>query len=533
MSIDIIDAPTEIEQFLTDRPITNLMLMIWLSRRDLQQAFDIHSKAGQEAFINWYDVSVTREYGINPRSVLQKAANVADRKANSNKQLQPRLTYLLLRGLESRLLRVSRYLPQKMREKGKVVWLRFLAKAARASARAGARADQGGMRLSPRSSYKQPQSEVLGFDGEPGANLIGYAHAEVGMGEHVRMTAAAMLETKVPFRVVNFNIGVPSRQKASFDQELLADSNNYKTNIFHINADQMLLAYSRLGRPFFSGRYNIGYWAWELAKCPDEWLPVFSLVDELWAPSRFIQNAFSERTALPVVHMPLCVTLPAIPKYSRHHFGLPERSFLFLFTFDFFSYIARKNPFASILAFQKAFNRNRNDVGLVIKAMNGDEKNANWGKMLELIDGDPRIFVLNNTMDRMEILGLFDSCDCFISLHRSEGFGRGPAEAMYLGKPVIVTNYSGNTDFTLADNSCLVDYKLVPVEQGEYIFEKGQIWADPDIEHAAWYMDKLVSDSDYYQHVGQAGANYIHTHYSQRSIGNMYQKRLKELGLFN
>ncbi len=521
MAVEKIDDPAKIEQFLSDRYISNLMFLIWHSRKDLQQAFDLKTKTGQESYVAWYDVSVEREYGINPSVVTESPQDGTHVLSN-----KPSL-YFRLRGFEHRLARASRWLPVIVRNKAKNVWLRLLAKAAFASTRITHNQDRRAQQVATKSDLTDLQQHK----GLPGVNLIGYAHTESGMGEHVRMSAAALTDTDVSFSVVNFDVGVPSRQRATLDHKSSCDSNKYKANLFHVNVDQMLLAYCHLGKSFFERRYNIGYWAWELSKCPEEWVPILGLVDEIWAPSRFIQNAFSEKTSLPVTYMPLCVSLPIFPKYSRQHFGLPERSFLFLFTFDFYSYINRKNPFASILAFKKAFDRNRNDVGLVIKVMNGDEKNENWKRMRELIDGDPRIFVLNMTMDRTEVLGLFDVCDSFVSLHRSEGFGRSPAEAMYLGKPVIVTNYSGNTDFTLADNSCLVNYKLEPVMEGEYIFEKGQVWADPDIEHAAWYMNKLVADTGYYQEVGKAGASYIHTHFSQSAIGNAYQKRFLELGL--
>lgn len=527
MGVEKIDAPAELEQFLGDRSVTNLMLLVWHSRKDLQQAFDIHTRAGQKAFVNWYDVSSSREYGIALSGAAQTGTNSSNGNAGQARRFSPWLLYSRLFALESRLARASRWLPKWIRTRAKHAWLRLMSRAALATARS---ANNHEVHM-PGSETKSTLPAFPSQEGDKGVNLIGYAHAELGMGEHVRMSAAAFSETTVPFGVVNFNIGVQSRQKASLDHGALSESNRYRANLFHINADQMLLAFSHLGRSFFERRYNIGYWAWELAKCPEEWVPVFGMVDEIWAPSRFIQNAFAERTNLPVVYMPLCVTLPAVPKYSRKYFGLPEEPFLFLFTFDFFSYIDRKNPFASILAFQEAFDRNRNDVGLVIKVMNGDVKSADWGRMVQLIDGDPRIVVVNRNMDRSEILGLFDVCDCFVSLHRSEGFGRGPAEAMYLGKPVIVTNYSGNTDFTLPDNSCLVDFQLVAVGKGQYPFEEGQVWADPSVEHAAWYMNKCVTDSEYCQRLGRAGADYIHNHYNQRLIGGMYQQRLSELGV--
>jgi glycosyltransferase involved in cell wall biosynthesis len=225
------------------------------------------------------------------------------------------------------------------------------------------------------------------------------------------------------------------------------------------------------------------------------------------------------------------VTLPNFKKYSRRDFSLNDDTYLFLYTFDFFSYMDRKNPFAAITAFKNAFPLRSDRVGFVLKVMNGVDSDPRWKQMLDLISGDERIIIINETMDRDTVLGLFNVCDAYVSLHRSEGFGRGPAEAMYLGKPVIVTNYSGNTDFTLSDNSCLVDYRLVPVKDGQYIFEKGQVWADPNVDHAAWFMQKLFNDRDYADSIGRAGELYIKKEFNPITVGNIYKNRLKNIGL--
>lgn len=453
--LDFFDQPAEITQLLGDQFISNLMHLIWRSRPDLQQAFDLTTDVGQSDFAVWYEASAEREYGLKP--VVPKHSEMKLAASDS-------ASWTTLQGLH-------------------------------------------------------------------GANLIGYAHAELGMGEHVRMTAAALKNTDIAFGVVNFDVGVASRQKATLDHGELTEGNPYIANIFHINADMMLLAFCHLGREFFSRHYNIGYWAWELAKCPEDWIHAIKMVDEIWAPSRFIQHSFAEKTDKPVEYMPLCVTLPPLKGYSRKHYGLPQKAFVYLYTFDFFSYLDRKNPFAAIQAFKLAFPNKNHRVVLVLKTMNGDQQSPLWSKMRDIIAGDQRIIVMNKTIDRDEIIGLFNVCDCFVSLHRSEGFGRGPAEAMYLGKPVIVTNYSGNTDFTLPDNSCLVNYKLIPVDEGQYPFYQNQVWADPDVEHAAWYMKKVFEDHAFSKGIGKRGQEFIHQNFNQDAIGALYAKRLHELGL--
>jgi glycosyltransferase involved in cell wall biosynthesis len=193
--------------------------------------------------------------------------------------------------------------------------------------------------------------------------------------------------------------------------------------------------------------------------------------------------------------------------------------------------IDRKNPVAAIQAFQRAFGRDVKDACLVLKVMNGSADAPLWRQMMAMIGDDLRIVVINRTMKRAEVLALFEASDCFVSLHRSEGFGRGPAEAMYMGKPVIATNYSGNTDFTLPDNSCLVDYRLIPVEAGQYPFHQGQVWADADVEHAAWHMRRLYDDAALARDIGARGQRYVLEHFSQQAIGALYAGRLKDLGL--
>jgi glycosyltransferase involved in cell wall biosynthesis len=123
------------------------------------------------------------------------------------------------------------------------------------------------------------------------------------------------------------------------------------------------------------------------------------------------------------------------------------------------------------------------------------------------------------------------SADAYVSLHRSEGFGRTPAEAMLLGKPVIVTDYSGTADFCRKDNALLVDYSLVPVREDSYPAARGQAWADPRVEQAARHMRALFDDRDLGRAIGAKARQTIETELSAAAIGARYRARLAELGL--
>ena len=165
----------------------------------------------------------------------------------------------------------------------------------------------------------------------------------------------------------------------------------------------------------------------------------------------------------------------------------------------------------------------------MLKTLRQQHQNRAFWDLLRLIRDDPRIYVIDRILRQNEMNRLIASCDSLVSLHRSEGFGFSIAEAMYLGKPVVATNYSGNVDFTLDDNSCLVDYQLIPVQQGEYLFPEGQLWAEPNIETSAVQMRRLVEDPELRVRLGAAGSAFIRQQHSPRLIGERYAHRIQQI----
>jgi glycosyltransferase involved in cell wall biosynthesis len=365
---------------------------------------------------------------------------------------------------------------------------------------------------------------------ELGADLIGYSRGVLGMGEHVRMVARAMGAVGVPYGVVDYALGLGNRLQRPDADIPVAGAPSRRCAIMHVNADQMTRAYWYLGAEFFHGRRIVGYWAWELADCPMSWRPAIGMVDEIWAPSRFVQQAFSAHTVKPVVLMPLCVTIPNFIPLPHEAFGLVPEDFIFAFVFDCYSWVQRKNPLAAIRAFRKAFDQNEK-VRLVLKAMNADRANPAWQALQAEVVGDPRITLIDETWSRERLLALLAICDAYVSLHRSEGFGRTPAEAMLLGKPVIATDYSGTQDFCRIDNSLLVDFRLVEVGVDEYPEGEGQVWADPKVAVAAAQMRRLFDDRGLAQRLGNAGRKTIESEFSAEAVGRRYAARLDETGM--
>jgi glycosyltransferase involved in cell wall biosynthesis len=173
--------------------------------------------------------------------------------------------------------------------------------------------------------------------------------------------------------------------------------------------------------------------------------------------------------------------------------GLPDDAFVFLTTFDQFSVPERKNPFGSIDAFTRAFAEGEGPV-LLIKTLNGDRAWRSHERLLLAARGRRDVIVWDQHLSRADQMAVIANADCLVSLHRSEGLGLHCAEAMWLGKPVIATRYSGNLDFMDDSVAALIDYRLIGVEHGEGIYPREAVWADPDLDQAAAWMRRLVRE---------------------------------------
>jgi len=234
----------------------------------------------------------------------------------------------------------------------------------------------------------------------------------------------------------------------------------------------------------FKDKYVIGYWPWELPKWPEKYHLAYSLVDEVWASSLYTKEAYKD-APIPVNYMPMAVSVERLnKKLKRKDFKLPNKNFLFLFVFDFMSYPERKNPFAAIQSFISAFPKGNEKINLILKISNVQKKDPQWKKIKKLCNKDKRIIILDKTYSREQILALFNVCDAYVSLHRSEGFGRTMAEALLLEKPVIATNFSGNIDFINTKNAYPVSYQLIKLKKNQYPAWQQQQWADVNIMDA-------------------------------------------------
>lgn len=360
----------------------------------------------------------------------------------------------------------------------------------------------------------------------PGVNLIGYARSEHGVGQALRQFCMAIDEVEIPNVVIDFNQNNSSQiDDKSLAHRLVSDT-EYGVNIFHINADQMPAAEMYFPSHIFA-RYNVGYWHWELPKMNEAHLSGFNRLNEIWVPTSFVQDAIAKSSPIPVIKIPHAIKIEISHDLKRANFGLPEGSFIFLMMYDFSSYQERKNPQAALAAFDLARKKYGVDATLVIKTQNAQFHEKDVATLRTSIEGRTDIIWLNKTLSRQEVYDLVACCDSLISLHRSEGFGLGPAEAMFLGKPVIATNWSGNTEFMRPNNSCPVDYRLTEIVSDVGVYQAGQIWAEPDVEHAAWWIGQVVNDAELRKKLSTNAALTMREEFSPQAIGIKISERLR------
>ncbi|WP_199237385.1 glycosyltransferase family 4 protein [Azospirillum sp. TSH64] len=498
--------------------ITRLMVQLWLRRPDLQTRFPLDAHSGRLAFLVWYFTQGLAETQL---------ADIVD--APQARALlvpvpgAPRLPPVLAMIWSSDAALQARFADPLGPEFAR--WARIegpdhsliLKRLADMDM-----LDRDMLDRAPPATMKAPAVQASHRTLPFGLNLIGYARGQFGIGEDVRMAALAMQAAGIPFSIYNVEPGREVCQGDDSVDALITDRLPYAVNLLCTTGIETARLAAVEGSALFDGRRTIGYWPWELPEWPKEWHHAYDLVDEVWGSSRYTYEAFAKSSPKPVRHLPMAVAVDATAGLSRRDFGLPENRFLFVFSFDVLSSLARKNPQACVRAFKQAFPLGHEPVGLVVKAMRGTPENPVWQALLEEARADRRITIIDETLSRGAVLDLYRACDAFVSLHRAEGFGRGIAEAMMLGKPVVVTGFSGNMDFTTPGSAALVDHRLRPVSPQEYPFAGGQLWAEPDGAHAAWWMRRLVEDDWLRRRLAEQGQRLTAATYAPAAVGAGY-----------
>lgn len=379
------------------------------------------------------------------------------------------------------------------------------------------------------------EARVRAGAGAPAAvapvTLIGDPFGASGRAEHIRAVWRALTASGLCPAILDLwgHPHPPDDSLAAFAAPLVA-APVPGLRIFHLNGEEVEMGLERLEAraPGSLGEgYNIVFPAWELPRYPAGWARQLERFDEIWTASGFAEAAIRPAVSKPVLRLPNACEPHVTQPLDRAHFGLPEDRFLILFFFDLWSYIGRKNPGAVVRAFRDALAaRPAAGLHLVLKLNHSDHDPEGRRRVLQEVAAlGGRATLIDATLSNNEAKNLVRCCDCFLSLHRSEGFGRGPAEAMFFGKPVVATGWSGNMEYMTPRVSFPVAYRLVPVRAGEYPAHEGQVWAEPDVDHAVRCLLRIVDDRAAARALGQRARAHMERRFSDRVLGWRYRKR--------
>jgi glycosyltransferase involved in cell wall biosynthesis len=358
-----------------------------------------------------------------------------------------------------------------------------------------------------------------------GLNIAGYFRAELGIGEAARRLVETVEVAGIPHSTATYD-GTVSRQEHPFDDRGAAAA--YDINIVCVNADMTPRFAADVGPRFFAGRYTVGYWFWEVEQFPLSMTRSFDFVDEVWAATDYVAAAIRAAGRKPVFTVPLPITPPVIAEgVTRDSLRLPQ-AFMFLFMFDFLSIVERKNPLGLIEAFTRAFAPGEGPV-LVLKSINGHIRLGELERVRSAIGERQDILLIDGYYSAAQKNALIGLCDCYVSLHRSEGFGLTMAEALALGKPVVATGYSGNLHFMTRENSYLVDYVSVPIPAGCDPYPVTGTWADPDLHQAADRLREVYERPDIAAAKAQRGREDVLTRHDTYTSAKALLRRVEEI----
>jgi glycosyltransferase involved in cell wall biosynthesis len=382
---------------------------------------------------------------------------------------------------------------------------------------------------SPRAGPPLPRGEKP----DRSMNVVGLLAGTLGLGEAARGYVRALESADIPVSTSTVDlhhfVEVGGGAHEGYGRVEFADLSSAKRagfDLICINPDELPRFAESAGNDFFSERPRIGVWAWETDYIPERWGSAFGLLDEIWVYTRYVAQNLSRAAPVPVCRIPPPVS-PPDPGDIKLDLGIPE-GFRFLFMFDFFSTIQRKNPVGLIDAFRLAFKPGEGPQ-LVLKTINGVNRREALEEVLWAARGRPDVHVIDRSLSARERDALVAGCDCYVSLHRSEGFGLTLAECMALGKPVIGTAFSGTTDFMTEENSYPVPYEMTRVGADCEIYPAEGRWADPDVGEAARLMRSVLKRPEEAQAKGEHARRDIERLYSPRVVGELIRTRLDEL----
>jgi glycosyltransferase involved in cell wall biosynthesis len=358
-----------------------------------------------------------------------------------------------------------------------------------------------------------------------GINLIGFVNHVLGLGESARQFAVALSAAGVPHAIAAIGKeGKEPRLPAPLAPWLEEAELPFDVTVLWCNPEH----YWRIDFGALTGRWLVGRWAWELPKPPPEWRDAALDLHEIWTSSSFVATAVGAGVSAPVRQIPMAVQVPPVAPLERETWGIPSGRKLFLFIFDYVSCPARKNPIGLLDAFKSAF-AGRDDAFLLIKTINAHAEPRAAAELEVAAAASPAVRVIDAILTPIERAALLAGCDCYVSLHRSEGFGMTLAEAMAYGRPVIGTDFGGSRDFLDETTGYPVRWRPVSVGTDSRHYPPDGIWAEPDRAHAAELMRQVVDAPHEAAARGRRAAERMASNHSPIEVGRVTMGELSRL----
>ncbi|MBU2605871.1 MAG: glycosyltransferase [Alphaproteobacteria bacterium] len=264
------------------------------------------------------------------------------------------------------------------------------------------------------------------------------------------------------------------------------------TLILYANAPETERALMGLGLRRWHKWRVIGAWAWELSIVPADWVRQTCFLSEIWAPSRFVQQAFQDAFSVPVRNVPHFVAVDPHAKAWPSPASRGDTTLRVLTIADGRSSLHRKNLLTTMEMFSTAFPV-KEAARLTVKCRNLSLYRQYEAEVMDCARRDPRIDVIDRSFSEEEQRQLLWNSDLLVSSHRSEGFGMHLAEAMAAGRATIATGWSGNLEFMTENNSVLLPFVLEPVSDPTGIYDSipGARWAKVDVGAGARALREL------------------------------------------
>jgi glycosyltransferase involved in cell wall biosynthesis len=373
---------------------------------------------------------------------------------------------------------------------------------------------------------------ALAGGGVPGVELAGYLESAVGVGEAARRYLGALRSAGVPVRPRDVPLPGRDRVRAELPVGLSPRNEDIAVNLLCLNPEQMIPYLSGPEAPSREGRLTVGLWSWEVDVLPPGWREASRGLAQVWTYSRFSAGLIGAALDVPVLGFP-----PPLASHRENKGGSSEEppradlpaGFRVLVMFDYLSTLERKNPLGAIEAYRRAFDPADGAV-LVVKSINGQHRPERHSEVRAALAGRPDIVQIDRTISGDERDALIAACDCYLSLHRSEGHGMPLAEAMALGKPVVTTAYGGNIEFMNPDNSYLVDWAQARVPDGVEHYPAGASWAEPDVEHASGLLRTARHDAEADNSRARRGQADVQMQLAPAVVGARMRASLQALG---